>query len=52
LLNTFRLGRPRPHALDGFQARLATKVALHNFCLWLNMQLGREPLAFADLLDW
>jgi hypothetical protein len=45
-------GRRVPHALDGFQARLAAKVALHNFCLWLNVQLGREPLAFADLLDW
>jgi hypothetical protein len=52
LLNTFRLARERPHILDGFQARLAGKVALHNFCLWLNLQLGREPLAFADLLDW
>lgn len=52
LLNTFRLARERPHALDGFQARLAAKVALHNFCIWLNGQLGREPLAFADLLDW
>jgi hypothetical protein len=52
LLNTFRLARERPHALDGFQARLAAKVALHNFCLWLNLQLGREPLAFADLLEW
>ncbi|MFL5628043.1 MAG: transposase [Ktedonobacteraceae bacterium] len=52
LLNTFRLGRSRPHAVDGFQARLAAKVALHNFCLWLNVQLGREPPAFADLLDW
>ena len=52
LLNTFRLARERPHALTGFQARLAAKVALHNFCLWLNVQLGREPLAFAELLDW
>ncbi len=52
LLNTFRLARERPHALDGFQARLAAKVALHNFCIWLNLHLGREPLAFADLLDW
>lgn len=25
LLNTFRLARERPHALDGFQARLAAK---------------------------
>ena len=52
LLNTFRLGRERPHNLTGFQARLAAKVALHNFCLWLNRQLGREPLAFAELLEW
>ncbi len=52
LLNTFRLARERPHALHGFQARLAAKVALHNFCIWLNGQLRREPLAFADLLDW
>ena len=52
LLNTFRLARECPHVLDGFQARLAAKVALHNFCLRLNVQLGREPLAFAELLDW
>ena len=52
LLNTFRLARERPHVLDGFQARLAAKVALHNFCIWLNLQLGRDPLAFADLLKW
>jgi hypothetical protein len=38
--------------LPGFQARLAAKVALHNFCIWLNVQLEREPLAFADLLEW
>ena len=52
LHNTFRLARERPHALDGFQARLAAKVALHNFCIWLNGQLGRQPLAFAELLAW
>jgi hypothetical protein len=51
LLNTFRLARERPHALTGFQARLAAKVGLHNFCLWLNGQLDRAPLAFADLID-
>lgn len=33
LLNTFRLARERPHDLTGFQARLAAKVALHNFCI-------------------
>ncbi len=52
LLNTFRLARERPHDLTGFQVRLAAKVALHNFCIWLNVQLGREPLAFAELLAW
>jgi hypothetical protein len=52
LHNTFRLNAERPHDLTGFQARLAAKVALHNFCTWLNRQLGRSPLAFADLLDW
>jgi len=48
----FRLARERPHDLTGFQARLAAKVALHNFCIWLNIGRGREQLAFADLLDW
>ncbi len=52
LLNTFRLNRERPHDLSGFQARLAAKMALHNFCIWLNQQLGRPCLAFADLIDW
>ena len=52
LLNTLRLARERPHDLTGFQARLAAKVALHNFCIWFNLHLGRAPLAFADLLDW
>ena len=52
LLNTFRLARERPHDLTGFQARLAAKVGLHNFCIWFNLHVGRSPLAFADLLDW
>jgi hypothetical protein len=52
LHNTFRLSRERPHNLIGFQTRLAAKMALHNFCIWLNDQLGRPRLAFADLLDW
>lgn len=52
LLGPFRLETERPHALDGFAARLAAKVGLHNFCLWLNQHLGRPPLAIADLIDW
>jgi DDE family transposase len=52
LLNTFRLARERPHDLTGFQARLAAKVGLHNFCIWLNLHLGRAPLAFAELIAW
>jgi hypothetical protein len=31
---------------------LAAKMALHNFCIWLNAQLGRPRLAFADLVAW
>jgi hypothetical protein len=52
LHHTFRLSRERPHDLNGFQARLAAKMALHNFCIWLNEPLGRPNLAFADLIDW
>jgi hypothetical protein len=52
LWHTFRLDRERPHDLSGFQARLAAKMALHNFCIWLNEQLGRPRLAFADLVNW
>jgi hypothetical protein len=52
LHNTFRLYRERPHDLTGFQARLAAKIALHNFCIWLNVKYGRPRLAFADLIDW
>jgi hypothetical protein len=52
LHHTFRLDRERPHDLSGFQARLVAKMALHNFCIWLNGQLGRPQLAFTDLVDW
>ena len=50
LYHAFELDRERPHQLDGFQTRLAAKAALHNFCIWLNRQLGRPSLAFVDLL--
>ncbi len=52
LFHTFRLEQERPHTLRGFQARLAASGALYNFCIWLNRQLGRPTLAFADLIDW
>jgi len=52
LFNIFGLWRERPHELGGLRARLAARVALHNFCIWLNDQLGRPRLAFADLLGW
>lgn len=48
----FGLSRERPHALSGAQARVAAKAALHNFCIWMNRQLNRPGLAFADLVDW
>ena len=52
ILNVFRLAKERPHALGGFNARLTAKEALHNFCIWLNKQNGRQPLEFADLITW
>jgi len=52
LLNAFGPQRERPHDLMGLRARLAARIALHNFCMWLNEQLGRPRLAFADLLGW
>jgi hypothetical protein len=52
LQSVFRLEHERPHDLSGFQARLATKMALHNFCIWLNRQLARSDLDFADSIDW
>ncbi len=52
LFHTLRLDRERLHDLSGFRARLAAKIALHNFCIWFNEQLGRPQLAFIDLVDW
>jgi len=52
LFNAFGLWRERPHQLSGLRARLAARIALHNFCIWLNEQLRRPRLAFADLLGW
>jgi hypothetical protein len=52
LFNAFGLWEERPHELGGLRARLAARVALHNFCIWLNVQLARPRLAFADLLGW
>jgi hypothetical protein len=52
IFNTFGLWRERPHNLGGLRARLAARMALHNFCIWLNDQLNRPRLAFADLLGW
>jgi hypothetical protein len=52
LFNTFGLWRERPHKLQGLRARLAARMALHNFCIWLNDRLGRPRLKFADLMGW
>jgi len=52
LFTTFGLWRERPHQLSGLGARLRARMALHNFSIWLNDQLGRPRLAFADLLGW
>jgi len=40
LFNTFGLWGERLHEMRGLRTRLAARVALHNFCIWLNDQLG------------
>lgn len=52
LLNTFRLAKERPHDIRGFFTRLSAKIAMHNFCIYLNKRVGRESLRFADLIGW
>ena len=52
LHNRFHLQSARPHTWQGLHAGIAATVGLHNFCIWLNRQLGRADLAFAELLDW
>ncbi len=52
LHDAFGLRGERPHDMSGLRGRLAARVALHNFCIWLNERLGRPRLAFADLLGW
>ena len=52
LFNAFGLWQERPPEIGGLRARLAARVALHNFCIWLNDQLGRPRLMFADLMGW
>jgi hypothetical protein len=52
LHHVFRLRDERPHTVEGFMTRLAGKITLHNFCIYLNRQLNRPDLAFADLWSW
>jgi hypothetical protein len=47
LFNTFGLWRERPHEIEGLRARLASRVALHNFWHMSNTRFlqpsGRSP---------
>jgi hypothetical protein len=52
LFDAFGLWRERPHEMGGLGARLAARVAVHNFCIWLNDHLGRPRLKFVDLMGW
>jgi hypothetical protein len=52
LFNAFGLWRERPHEMGSLRPCLAARVALHNFCIWLNDHLGRPRLKFADLMGW
>ena len=50
--NHFGLRDERPHTLPGFACRLAARMAMHNYCIWMNRQLNHPNLAFVDLLEW
>lgn len=52
LHHTFRLATERPHSLIGLQSRIAAKVALHNFCIYFNLNNARNPLSFVDIINW
>ena len=52
LLNFCRLESERAHCRSGFAARLSAKIALHNFCIWLNWKSGRKLLEFVELVSW
>jgi hypothetical protein len=52
LHDAFGLRGERAHELQGLRARLAARVALHNFCMWLNEHLGRSRPSFVDSLGW
>lgn len=52
LQRAFRLEAERPHALDGLLARLAAKVALHNWAIDHNRRHGRSLLALAAVFPW
>ncbi len=40
----FRRSRKRPLSLTGVDARLAAKIAWHNFCIWFDEQFGGHVL--------
>lgn len=44
--------RARPHEVGSLPARIAAKCSLHNLLICINLNLGRPPLAFADLFPF
>jgi Transposase DDE domain len=52
LLYDFRLERDRPKTIGGVLSRLAAKVSVHNFLIWLNRREGRPDFAIAGVIGW
>lgn len=52
LLEDFRLEHERPHTLEGFLARLAAKMGLHNVLIHINRQYGQPDLTIAGVIEW
>jgi hypothetical protein len=43
---------PKASLMRSEVVTLVARMALHNFCIWVNKHLGRDPFALADLLGW
>lgn len=47
-----RLDRERPHTLQGLHARVAAKIALHNWLIAWNRQCARPDLTVVGVIGW
>lgn len=51
LTERYHIAKTRAHDLWHYQHRLIRKVLSHTICVFINLQLGRPPLALDDLVS-